>query len=61
MKPRGIDGAGELGLVIAAPSPKVTVRSDGEGVEMTSGDGGDMGRKVWYWSGLVGVGAHGHN
>lgn len=58
--PRRIKSTTELRLGITAPRPDVTLLSDGEGVVVTGGYGGDVRREVWDRAGLVGVGAQAH-
>lgn len=50
--------AAELGFDVAAPSPELSERSDGEGVVVTGTDAGDVWRESRNSSGLVGVAAH---
>lgn len=60
-EPRRVDATAELGFVVAAPSPEVSLRSDGEGVVVTGGDAGNVSWKTRYRRGLVGIGSHDHN
>lgn len=48
----------KLAFIVTSPSPNMSLRSNGERMEVTGGDGNDVRRETGYRSRLVSVGSH---